>query len=302
MSGYFDDFNPKEWEDFCEIMIRYEYGAKYFWNVPDEDCGDLGIEFYTITGILFQCYYPDKEVSMPEYKKKIQNKINNDLNKLKKNELKIVKMIDDVEINQWVLLTPEFKSKDLIAYCNKKKKEVISRNISYIDNDNFTVNIETANTYPNAKLYAMGVFNKPVNIPMTKVTAADKVAWELGNSKFSSNINRKSSSLMGDKNNDFQEKVVVKYIQLEKFLDQLRTEYPDLYELIQDSAIAQLETMQEDSVLESTLDKDFIKIILNNNKNAFSKYSKFMSDKNMQSLSFGYISKWLAECYMDFNK
>ena len=58
------------------------------------------------------------------YKKRIQKKINDDLKKLKENEKEILKLIDDIKINQWVLLTPEFKSKDLISYCNKKKKEV----------------------------------------------------------------------------------------------------------------------------------------------------------------------------------
>jgi len=106
---------------------------------------------------------------------------------------------------------------------------------------------------------------------------------------------------MGDDSDRFQDKVVTKYIQIEKFLDQLRADHPDLHELVEDSARAQLENIQEKSLFESELDKKFLKSIVDGNKEAFAKHSKFMSDNNMQSLSFGYLSKWLAECYMDFN-
>lgn len=73
-----------------------------------------------------------------------------------------------------------------------------------------------------------------------------------------------------------------------------------MHELVEDSARAQLENMKDESLLEDDLDKEFVKSIVKSNKEAFSKHSKLMSDKNMQSLSFGYLSKWLTECYMDF--
>ena len=105
---------------------------------------------------------------------------------------------------------------------------------------------------------------------------------------------------MGEKSKTFKGKVIARYIQIDKFLEQLRDEHPDLYELIEDSARAQLENMQEASLFEDKIDSEFVKGVVDNNKQAFKKHSKFMSDKNMQSLSFGYLSKWIAECYMDF--
>lgn len=299
MSSFIDNLSPKEWEAFCEIMLRQHYGAKSFWVVPDEDGGDLGLEFYTIDGTLFQCYYPDNGVDMASYKKKIQKKINDDLKKLKSNEKKIHAMIDDVVVHQWVLLTPEFKSKDLITYCNKKKKEAIAKNIAYIDNEKFVVKIETANSFPDGKLYAQGVYNKTIDIPLLSITDVEKDAWKQGHSEFSNNVARKSVALMGADSLGFQDTVFTKYIQIEKFLDQLREEHPDLYEMVEDTARAQLENMREDAYFSSN-DKSFVKGIVDGNKAAFSKHSEFMSEKNVQSLSFGYLSKWLVQCYMDF--
>ena len=133
MSAYTDDMTETEWEVFCEMMLRHHYGQPNFWSVPDEDSGDFGIEFYTADGTIFQCYYPDLSVDMKRYKQKIQKKINDDLKKLKEYEQGIGAMLGDIKINQWVLLTQELKSKDLLTYCNKKKKETIDKNISYIE-------------------------------------------------------------------------------------------------------------------------------------------------------------------------
>lgn len=292
--------SEKEWEAFCEIMLRYHYGQPNFWPVPDEDSGDYGIEFYTAEGTIFQCYYPDLSVDMKKYKRKIQKKINDDLKKLKEYEQGIAKMLGDIQIKQWVLLTQELKSKDLLTYCNTKKKETVKKNIPYIDNDNFQVKIETADTFLEGKLFAQSMYLKTIDIPLMDVTDTDKAIWKGGNTEFFGNIERKSKAILGDDSGDFQDRVVTKYIQINKFIDQLREEHPDLHGQIEDSARAQLEAMQDESILEEAINKEFVKRIVGSNKAAFEKYSKFFSDKNKQSLSFGYLSKWIAECYMDF--
>lgn len=300
MASFIDNLSPKEWEVFCEDMLRYHYGARNFWLVPDQDSGDLGLEFFTVDGTLFQCYCPEHGVEMKMYKKKIQKKINDDLKKLKDNEHEISVLLDEILINQWVLLTPENKSKDLISYCNKKKKEIVSENISYIDNDNFIVKIETSDSYKDGKIYAQSVFTSAIDIPLLEVTEDEKLKWVSCNSEFSDNIGRKSDALMGESSSKFKGVVVEKYMQIDKFLESLRNDHPDLYALVEDSARAQLENMKETSVFSSSIDKEFVQNVVEENKKAFSKHSKIMSANNMQSLSFGYLSKWLAECYMDF--
>ena len=237
---------------------------------------------------------------MKAYKNKIQKKINDDLKKLKKYESEIGKMLDGIAVKQWILLTQKDKSKDLIAYCNKKKREIIGANLSFIDEDHFQVRIETAGTYPEGKLFAQNVYLKTIDIPLFEVTESEKAIWKGANSEFSGNIKRKSGAIVDGDSSGFQGRVVTKYIQINKFLDQLRDDHPDIHNLIEDSARAQLEAMQDDSILEDEVDKEFVKRIVANNKKAFEKYADFFSDKNKQSLSFGYLSKWIAECYMDF--
>ena len=300
MDAYIEQLSPEEWEQFCEIMLRRHFTPNNFVSVPDEDRGDLGLEFYTIQGTLFQCYYPDKGIEMSMYKSRVQRKIRNDLKKLTTNESEISEILDDVTIDRWVLLIPEMKSKELIKYCNKKKNELLQNPPSFVDKKNFRVKIDTADSYLAGKLYAMGVHGKAIDYALAEVSTTDKESWQADNSKFAQNIDRKSNFLMGSESSKFQDKVVTKYIQIEKLLDHLREDHPDLYHRIEDSARAQLQNMSESALFESNLDQKFVQDVLENNSAAFSKHSEFMSDTNIQSLSFGYLSKWLAECYMDF--
>lgn len=303
MDVFIEQLTPKEWEGFCEKMLQYHYGANNFWSVPDEDQGDLGLEFFAIDGTLFQCYYPDKNADMAAYKKKVQKKIREDLKKLKTYEADIEKVLDGAvfKVKRWIILTPEMKSKDLIKYCNAKRKELLKDPPSFVDTEDFQVKIHTSKSYPDGELYAKEVHAKAVDIPLAEVTDVEKAVWEENNTKFSANIERKSNSFMGEKSTRFKDTVVKKYIQIERFLDDLRENYPDLHGLVEDSARAQLERIRDNSLFEDALDKEFVSNVVKGNEEAFLKHAKFMSDTNMQSLSFGYLSKWLAECYMDFS-
>ena len=199
MDVFIEQLTPKEWEEFCARMLRYHYGANNFWEVPDEDQGDLGLEFFTIDGTLFQCYYPDKNADMASYKKKVQKKIREDLKKLKTNEGDIEKILDGivVKVKRWVLLIPEMKSKDLIKYCNTKKKELLKDPPGFIGTNEFQVKIDTSASYPDGELFAKQVHAKTVDIPLMEVTDTEKAVWQERNTQFSSNIERKSDTFMG---------------------------------------------------------------------------------------------------------
>lgn len=303
MDIFIEQMTPKDWEWFCSRMLRYHYGANNFWEVPDADQGDSGLEFFAIDGTLYQCYFPDKNADMAAYKRKIQKKIRDDLKKLKKNEDEITKLLDGAvfKVKRWILLVPEMKSKELIKYCNTKKIELLKDPPAFIDVDDFQVKIDTSDCYPDGAIFAKQNHAKAVDIPLIEVTNTEKAIWQESNIEFSANIERKSDALMGEKSERFKDNVVKKYIQIEKFLDDLRENYPDLHELVEDSARAQLEKIRDNSLFEDALDKEFVNNVRKGNEQAFSKHAKFMSDTNMQSLSFGYLSKWLAECYMDFS-
>ena len=297
----FDKFSPKEWEKFCERMLRHKYGQRYFFPVPDNDSGDLGIEFFTSCGTIFQCYFPDPSVGINEWKLRIKNKIRDDLKKLKDNEKDILQILDGVEIDQWVLLTPRDLSRKILPYCNTKKRELLKEPPSFLNPDKFIVKLETPDTYPDSKIYALSNSPQLIHIDLPRVTQGDKEAWVDANSdtEFLGNIDRKSINIMAEKAPQFKERVIQKYIQMENFLQELRENYPDQHVQLEDTAWALLDRLQDLAVTE-TPDADFIQRVLQENRKAFEQYTKLFSERNLSAMSFGYLSKWIAECYMDF--
>lgn len=300
--NFFQDYNAKDWEQFCERMLRHKYGQEHFYVVPDDDGGDHGIEFFSSDGSIYQCYFPDVSIAIQLWKQRVQKKINDDLPLLKTNEDKVSEMLDGIIIKQWVLLTPKNMSKDLLKYCNKKKNEFLKNPPKFVDQARFRVRIETAKTYPDSTIYALSCSPKKINLNVFTPEKDYQDTWVSAHteeSDFLGNINRKSERLMGGKADVFKERVIEKYIQMERFLEELRIEYPDQYMLVEDTARGLLINIK-DLALFHEADAEFVKQILQDNESAFKKYSENMSDSNLSILSFGYISKWIAECNMDF--
>lgn len=236
---------------------------------------------------------------MEKYRKAIQKKIRDDLAKLSKYEPEINEMLDGIAIKQWVLITPEFRSKELIKYCQKKKKEILLKSISFIDTPNFQVKIETAESFPAEKIFALSLGDKAVNIPLKTVTEQEMKTWPAANTSLFNNIQNKTSKLIPSGAENFKDHVISNYIQIDKFLDDLRSNHPDLYVQLEDTARARLADIGVASIYEN-LDQSFVRSIVESNRESFLKYAEFMSDENNQTLSFGYLSKWISECDLDF--
>ena len=303
MDEFWRDFTRKDWEKFCETMLRQHHGYNHFWSVPDDDQGDCGIEFFTGDGCIYQCYFPDTGVSMETYKKNAQTKIREDLKKLKKNESQIALMLDGIVVRSWFLLMPENKSKELTKYCNNWKKRILKENISYVDPSEFVAKIETADSFPEACLYARRMRNRTqaIDIPIEDVPEEQRALWLDSNTEFAHNIERKTDLLVSEPQvAALRNRVVAKYIQIEKFLEILRDEAPDLFDLVEGSGRALLEEIHDGAILEEEIGKEFVKRVYEKNQTGFRKYTSELSEGNVGVLPFGYLSKWIAECRLDF--
>lgn len=297
--SYFLEYDGIQWEKFCEIVIRSHYTQRYFTNVPADDQGDCGIEFYTSEGSIFQCYFPDVKFSMSEFKKHVQDKIRDDLKKLSKHESKISDWLDGVKIHQWVLLIPEKRSKELLSYCNKYKKITIDQNISFIDKDNFEVKIETPHSYPEAFKYALKYQDCSIHVPIK--TPEDNDFLHLQETKLDRNIIRKSSIISSNPTR-FAKNMSSKYLSMLSFLEELRMNYPDTYYQVEECGRVLLEKMQDLIDIECLdPDLDFIKKVKEQNEEEIQiTFNDILSRSNLNQLAYGYISKWIAECNMDF--
>lgn len=299
MSDIFFSFDGIKWESFCEKMMRHYYTQPYFTSVPAADRGDCGLEFFTKDGSIFQCYFPDPQYSMADYKKHVQNKIRTDIGKLQKYEAEIKKILDDIVIKQWVLLLPKNRTKELIPYCNTYKNKVLKFNLSFIDPIDFTVKIETADSYPASKKYALKYGDELINLPFKKIEEVDLHYFK--DSYFEKNIFRKSS-FISNKPESFASSMTSKYLKITNYLEDLRFSYPDTYQDIEECGRMLLGKMQDMIDIEG-IDPDlkFIKAVRDQNEIEITEiFSSIISKFNRSELSYGYIAKWIAECNMDF--
>ena len=56
----YGDFEGDSWEDFCQQCLKIRYRDEKYQEIPAHFGGDMGIEGFTRTGKVFQCYCPDE--------------------------------------------------------------------------------------------------------------------------------------------------------------------------------------------------------------------------------------------------
>lgn len=297
-ASFKDEMDGTSWENFCEVMLRKYFTWKCFFSVPHEDRGDHGIEFYTSCGTIFQCYCPKQQYSMEEYKKKIQGKINKDLNKLKECDAEISAMLNGIKIKAWVLVIPFNKSRELLKYCARKTTELKKDAPSFIDASNFIVKIETDESFPEESLYARSLISKEINLNVSTPNEVDVEAWKVGNSEFYQNVIRKTDKIAAKNSDSFRNDLIAKYVQINELLDAYREQYPELHGQLTSIALNNLQVLRDDSYFDARPASEVVKDLLRSNREQFEKIA--ISRENVQVLSFGWIAQWIAECQMDF--
>ncbi|PZR25886.1 MAG: hypothetical protein DI535_16395 [Citrobacter freundii] len=142
----YGSFNGNSWEEMMQIILKRKYNAMNYQRVPATP-GDYGIEGFTKDGILFQCYCPDVNTDNQTLYKKQRQKITDDIRKLQIYEKDICKILGDVKLKTWVLITPHLGHNSLLAHCNTKKDLVRTWGLSFVDNDKFDVIVHEISDY-----------------------------------------------------------------------------------------------------------------------------------------------------------
>lgn len=132
-SGF--SFDGDKWENFCQVCFKLKYESEGYQAMPADVKGDLGIEGFTRTGKVFQCYCPDTNSSHIKLYEDQRDKMTTDLGKLSKNKEVLPKYLGDVIIRDWIFVTPEYSNKDLIKHCQSKKDEIRKLNLPILAND-----------------------------------------------------------------------------------------------------------------------------------------------------------------------
>jgi len=118
-----DQWDGKEWQEHCRRLLALKDGVEIQF-IPDRFRGDGGIEAYCFDGVGYQCYVPQEAYNTTALTDAQKRKINTDVAKLCDNPDKTKALIGDVVLRRWVLLTPEFDSRELVEYARMKGEKV----------------------------------------------------------------------------------------------------------------------------------------------------------------------------------
>jgi hypothetical protein len=160
-------WDPDTWQEWAIRLLRQEYGADNVIKVPDQDRGDLGIECFTRSGIVYQCYCPENPDLNPRaLYDNHRDKITKDIGKFIKNEVELTRLFDSVKIKSWILFTPRHESYRTVQHCSEKATFVRQAGLPYVTDD-FMVDVhELADYKDSAAILRRGpVLPAPVGVP-----------------------------------------------------------------------------------------------------------------------------------------
>jgi hypothetical protein len=141
--------NGDKWDELCKKCYRLKYSNVYY-DIPAILGGDSGIEGYTSSGVVHQCYCPERDYSDKEANEHYIKKLTTDIGKLLKNGNRL-KAFGVGCISEWHFNIPYYTDNRLVVHMNSKTKEVVEaknrepNKYDYIA-DNFRISLVTADS------------------------------------------------------------------------------------------------------------------------------------------------------------
>ena len=307
IKGRFGTYNGDSWEQFCQQCLKIKYRDECYQELYASQ-GDLGIEGFTRTGKVFQCYCPDDEYDPKNLYEKQRTKINNDLNKLVNSDnVKLIKkyLFDhDILIKEWVFLSPIIRRKDMAEYCLSKRDEFRKKKLEYLsddfeviayDEDIFTTEVASIKNANDEKLYISP--NKD-NLDSTR--------WKDQNIYLVDNAIRKNTKRLEGKTNidvlvnDLTEKTIQDYFYRDNILKEWNKISPTQYEKFS-KIIGDFESdVQELCMTTESTNETLFREVKKRLKEKIEANFSNLSEETIDKLTNGVTADWILRCPIDF--
>lgn len=299
----FRTFDGNSWEEFCQVCLKLKFEQEGYQELPAWQ-GDLGIEGFTRTGKVFQCYCPDEDYEPQTLYEKQRNKITTDLGKLEKNEAELKKYLNGILIQQWIFLTPMYKNKELVRHCQLKAVEYKTKNLGILSTD-FDVLVYDIDYFTAQIPTALGASNGKIEIEANRDESLD-VDWKSTNISLVNNAITKHGKRVADCLNKEEKVNKLTNFTIGDFLDEQQLvikwkEYsPTDYEKFM-RIIGDYEKTVEEMCITNTGDYnglyDRIRHELDEKlKNSFA----YLEDVTIEKLTKGVMAEWLLRCPINF--
>lgn len=307
------------WEDLCQSCYKIRYQKEHYTEIPAVHGGDGGIEGFTRTGVVNQCYCHEKVFTDNELYEHQRNKMTKDINKLLKDDYKKeLKSLGVPVIREWHFVVPFYKDSRIIKHAEIKRQEVLNaknsnkQHYDYIDDD-FQIIVKDAEEfkYEITRTIRTSLTDTKLNLTIRKIDMPD---WGKCGSEKVSNIERKVKNVYGDYDENNEEDVadinfivntyVQAYIKGMEILRILRISYAEIYEdvySLEQSYKRQVELKTRMNTNRS-LNQQLFNQILDDFEEQLKKACYYFTLDSIFELKTDIIGMWLADCSMQFRK
>jgi len=298
------------WEELCVQCYRIRYQSDHYTAIPAVQGGDAGIEGFTRSGIVHQCYCPERDYSDNELYTHQRDKLTTDIDKLIKNAIRF-KELGVPPVTEWHLNIPEYRDSRIIIHAQSKQQEVLTAKRSVpLDYehiaDSFQIVIKVADDFTPeiSRIIRTNLTNMRLNLAVQHTDD-----WTNCDSQKVENIRRKIKAVMHiDEDahqilNSVVNIYVSCYISGIEIMNRLRVGFPEIYgdvfELEQsykrDVTIKTL--MNTDHTMNKTIFDDILEEFQAKLEHDF---SCMFTIASIGELKQDLIASWLADCSMEF--
>jgi len=296
---HFGEWDGRQWQDFCLQLLRLRHPDHLLQEVPDRDKGDLGIEAFTHTGFVYQCYAAQGPLSVQDLYEKQRDKLSTDLGKLKANEDSLCRLLGPVKVRRYVFMVPRHDSRRLIEHAQAKALEVRDWGLSFIDSM-FSITIETHHAYA-AERDRVFAIPEPLLDP-TPASPADTNDWEDEHSDLLADARRKllDIGLEGGSLQTYLDALVGAFLLGENALEDLRSRFPDSWEAVRRATSARERTLVLDHPAGSTEEPGDLVHIADSLTGAIRQAAPPLPDHIARELAWHAVADWILRCPLDF--
>lgn len=299
--SYRRTWNGDEWQAFALQLVQLRHGAENVQIVPDAVRGDAGLEFFTTSGCLYQCYAPQETSDVAKAASAMKAKAGRDLPKLARYKDKIESILSGIVANRWILLCPFLDNKEVVADVRKRGVAIKSQGLSFLGGDfealchcqeNFTAEIEQL------KMLSLG---PPLSVSIP--SAGDVAA--VGGTSIGARIDEKLARAYGPSATDAQissrrDAYVKAHLYRENALDQLRQNHSVLWEQAFQSLEAEETRLIAVGTNSVTLPAEQLQASMTRIEQSLVKALPMLSVGIVTQIALGTVSDWLIRCPLDF--
>lgn len=305
------------WEKLCDSCYRMRYQEEHYTKVQAVLGGDGGIEGFTRTGVVYQCYCPERDYNDEELYEHLRDKMTRDINKLVEcNYARRLHALGINEINkvkEWHFVIPQYKDPRIIQHAETKRREVLLLKNSdptqfrYI-HDDFAIIVKVAEDFRVELTRIIRTTLSDVKLNLA-VRHEGKVDLSKCTSEKVENIKRKVKAVMNittEEDEDYVELVniyIEAYIKGMEILKNLRVSYSEVYEdiFLLEQAYKREVSIKTRSNTNSSINSQLFNEIMNDFENKLkAEFSGYLSIPSIMELKLDLISGWLADCSMQF--